>query len=176
MIRASVLKGVIVLTSALAITVPATARVSLNASSVSPHVRSTRFIALHTNRVLAKKCLPTFSLAGASRAQWIGRHKAAHKRARGVCSPWYVRNVPSWFHSLMMCVHPYESSNWYLDGHHDGGLQFDPGTWRAARGTVFRAYAYQATPDQQIWAAWNLTHGDRDALYIHWGQTVWHCL
>ena len=46
--------------------------------------RSTSFIAAHTNRVLAKKCLPLFS-DHAPRWKWIRRHKAAHKRAKATC-------------------------------------------------------------------------------------------
>jgi hypothetical protein len=40
--------------------------------------------------------------------------------------------------------------NWYIDGLYDGGLQFDPGTWIAAGGGQYAAYAYLATPDEQI--------------------------
>lgn len=54
--------------------------------------RSTDFIAAHTNRVLEKKCLRPFT-GHASRATWIKRHLASHRRARGTCAPavpWYV--------------------------------------------------------------------------------------
>ena len=33
---------------------------------------------------------------------------------------------------------------------YDGGLQFSPSTWRAFGGTEYAAYAWQATPEQQI--------------------------
>jgi len=39
---------------------------------------------------------------------------------------------------------------WHFNGRYDGGLQFDPRTWRAAGGERYAAYAYQATPAQQI--------------------------
>lgn len=45
--------------------------------------------------------------------------------------------------------------NWDINngnGYH-GGLQFHPNTWRAYGGGEFAAYAYQATPEQQITVA-----------------------
>jgi hypothetical protein len=54
--------------------------------------RTTSFIAQHTNTVLEKKCLRPFR-SPATRAVWIQRHRAAHRRKPGTCTPatpWYV--------------------------------------------------------------------------------------
>ncbi len=56
--------------------------------------------------------------------------------------------------------------NWHAtEGHFEGGLQFEPSTWRGYGGTAYAAHAYDATPAQQIaiaekvladqgWQAW----------------------
>ena len=114
-----------------------------------------------------------------SRGYRIAALERWHDRRRGCLAEQRRRSalyVPEWFRNVMLCVHPKESTNWYLDGHHDGGLQFDPGTWRAAGGTRFAPYAYQATPEQQIRAAWDLTGGSHKALRWHWAQTIGGCL
>lgn len=41
-------------------------------------------------------------------------------------------------------------ARWTLNGLYDGGIQFDPGTWRANKPPGYPAYAYQATPLQQV--------------------------
>lgn len=58
------------------------------------------------------------------------------------------------------------NGNWHAtEGHFEGGLQFEPSTWRAYGGTQYAAHAYDATPAQQIaiaekvlaedgWVAW----------------------
>ena len=55
--------------------------------------RSTSFIAQHTNGILERKCLRPYSSLHGTRASWIRRHVAAHRRMRGECAPavpWYV--------------------------------------------------------------------------------------
>lgn len=84
--------------------------------------------------------------------------------------------VPPWFRSVMMCIHPKESANWFLDGHHDGGLQFASSTWDAAGGRRFAAFAYQASPNEQIRAAYDLTGGSARGLRWHWAATIGGCL
>lgn len=40
--------------------------------------------------------------------------------------------------------------NWSYDGAYDGGLQFHPSTWNRWKPSGYPAYAWQATPEQQI--------------------------
>ena len=43
------------------------------------------------------------------------------------------------------------SAKWNdTEGQFEGGLQFDPGTWRAYGGTKYAAHAYDASPAEQI--------------------------
>lgn len=42
---------------------------------------------------------------------------------------------------------------WHIDALHDGGLQFTPQTWSAFIPDGFPAYAWQATPAQQVQVA-----------------------
>ena len=84
--------------------------------------------------------------------------------------------VPPWFRSIMLCIHPKESVDWFLDGHHDGGLQFLPSTWDAAGGRRFAAFAFQASPNEQIRAAYDLTGGSVRGLEWHWKATIGGCL
>ncbi|MDQ3974477.1 MAG: transglycosylase family protein, partial [Actinomycetota bacterium] len=55
--------------------------------------------------------------------------------------------------------------DWSIDSTYDGGLQFDPDTWRAYGGARYAPQAHQATRSQQIavaqrvrsaqgWSAW----------------------
>lgn len=100
---------------------------------------------------------------------WRGRLKACRPEARRV-------GVPPWFRNVMMCIHPKESSDWYLNGHHEGGLQYAHSTWVSAGGLRFAPHAYEATPNEQIRAAWELTDGSIRALSWHWAQTISGCL
>jgi hypothetical protein len=84
--------------------------------------------------------------------------------------------VPPWFRRVMMCVHPKESADWHLNGHHEGGLQFAHSTWVAAHGLRFAPHAYEATPNEQIRAAYDLTHGSAAGLRWHWKATISGCL
>lgn len=65
---------------------------------------------------------------------------------------------------LASCESTYQ---WHYNGSSgfDGGLQFSPSTWRAYGGEQYAAYAWGATPEQQIavaervlWAGWG-PHG-----------------
>jgi hypothetical protein len=47
-------------------------------------------------------------------------------------------------------IHMCESEDWYLNSTYDGGLQFHPDTWIAAGGGQYAAYAYLASPAEQI--------------------------
>jgi hypothetical protein len=84
--------------------------------------------------------------------------------------------VPPWFRSVMLCIHPKESSDWYLNGHHEGGLQYVHSTWVAAGGLRFAAHAYEASPNEQIRAAFDLTDGSSRGLRWHWAATIGGCL
>ncbi|MFN8186002.1 MAG: transglycosylase family protein [Gaiellales bacterium] len=42
------------------------------------------------------------------------------------------------------------NGRWHIDADFDGGLQFHPDTWSSYRPDSYPAYAYQATPGQQI--------------------------
>jgi hypothetical protein len=44
---------------------------------------------------------------------------------------------------------PY-TADWTINGTFDGGLQFSPSTWISAGGGRYAAFAYQATPTEQI--------------------------
>lgn len=63
-----------------------------------------------------------------------------------------------------LCIHQYESVNWFLDGHHDGGMQFNPGTWRRAGGS---GYAFQAAPIEQLYRAFRIWSQD-DGSWREW--------
>lgn len=54
-------------------------------------------------------------------------------------------------------IHECESHDWFLDARYDGGLQFDPATWRDADagGLRYAAFAYQASPLEQMRVAQN---------------------
>ena len=145
--------GLVSLIASLAIAVPATARLSLNASHASPVTRhDVAFIARHVNGVLAKKCRATYTTT-ATYQVWIKRHLAAHKARRGVCAPatpWYI-SKQIWAANILgressgdpwpNCPDPYDGGgSWYdtvacentgnwLDspGYYRCGLQFDPG-------------------------------------------------
>lgn len=126
---------------------------------------------------------------------WIGRPRfpvrrtyAKHSSAwrRGSLRVWRRRanrcgleqrrvGVPPWFRRVMMCVHGKEA-DWFNNGHHEGGLQFAYSTWVSAGGPRFAPHAYQATPNEQIRAAWDLTHGSARGLRWHWQQTIGGCL
>jgi hypothetical protein len=67
------------------------------------------------------------------------------------------RHVVKPFNAFLNRLAGCESTHrWFLDGHHDGGLQFDPGTWNAT-GSKY-SFAYQAPILEQkyravIWAS-----------------------
>lgn len=42
---------------------------------------------------------------------------------------------------------------WHIDALHDGGVQFHPTTWSAFKPDGYPAYAWQATPVQQVHVA-----------------------
>jgi hypothetical protein len=100
---------------------------------------------------------------------WAGRAtRCGYEKARV--------GVPPWFRSVMLCIHPKESSDWYNAGHHEGGLQFAYSTWVSAGGQQFAAHAYEATPNEQIRAAFDLTDGSSRGLRWHWAATIGGCL
>lgn len=102
--------------------------------------------------------------------------KLWRSRARSTCAEARRVGVPPWFRGVMMCVHPKESADWFLNGHHEGGLQFAHSTWVAAGGLRFAPHAYQATPNEQIRAAYDLTDGSHRGLRWHWKATIGGCL
>lgn len=97
-------------------------------------------------------------------------------RARSSCAEYQRVGVPSWFRNVMLCIHPKESADWFLNGHHEGGLQFAHSTWVAAGGLRFAPHAYEARPVEQIRAAYDLTRGSVRGISWHWAQTVSGCL
>lgn len=138
------------MTVSLVTPAPSSARRPHTSSTASPNARTTRFIARHTNEVLSKKCLPTFSLsAHTPRWKWVQRHMAAHKRAKGKCLlP--VRMPHAW-----ACIHRYEGS-WQDDGDpYWGGLQMDRGFMEtyAPQWLLAKGFANHWTPNQQMWVA-----------------------
>jgi hypothetical protein len=98
-------------------------------------------------------------------------------RRFGACHVEDVRiGVPPWFRRVMLCIHPKESSDWKNAGHHEGGLQFAHSTWVSAGGQQFAAHAYEASPNEQIRAAYDLTKGSTRGLSWHWAATIGGCL
>lgn len=60
------------------------------------------------------------------------------------------------------------TANWASTaGHFDGGLQFDPGTWRDAGGLAYAPHAYEATRTEQIAVA------DSWLARTSWSQWPW---
>lgn len=106
-------------------------------------------------------------------------HRRWHQRRRE-CQT-YARwlGVPQWFVEIAMCIHRGESGDWYErydEGTiYGGGMQYHPSTWIQAGGRRFAPTAYQASPAQQIRAAWDLTYGGQDYhLHVHW-EAQDHC-
>ncbi len=73
----------------------------------------------------------------------------------------YVDDGSVWY-DLARCE---SGLRWSYDGRYDGGLQFHPDTWTRNKPSGYPAYAYQASPQQQIevgkivqrrsgWGAW----------------------
>lgn len=109
------------------------------------------------------------------------RLRARHlwRERRAACAIEFARiGVPSWFRGVMLCIHPKESSDWAYNGPSgfDGGLQFLPSTWSSAGGQRFAEFAYQASPLEQIRAAFDLTGGSLGAISHHWPRSHLGCV
>lgn len=93
---------------------------------------------------------------------WVGVHKRTVKR--------YVAwvNRPAWlrdpFYSQALCIHYYESGDWYEPGSPGGGMQFIQSTWTnsVVRGYEFAPEPSGATPVEQLHAAYRLVSHDGD--------------
>ena len=80
--------------------------------------------------------------------QLIGSQARTNRVLRRQTSGVLATSVKPWV-ALAFC----ETGNrWSYNGSsdYDGGIQFDPGTWRAYGGRTFADYAWQATPIQQV--------------------------
>lgn len=61
---------------------------------------------------------------------------------------WYLRfkRISKGQFNFMMSVHNCESINWYLNGHHDGGFQYDERTWWEAQNWDHTPMRYRRAP------------------------------
>lgn len=92
-------------------------------------------------------------------------------RSRAKAQTWLAQRLIPW-RNLKACeTKGYPGwQGWRYNGSSgfDGGLQFDPRTWRAYGGRTFTPYAYQATPIQQIAIAQKVLKAQ--------GRSAWpHC-
>ena len=134
-------------------------------------LRSTRFLAEHTQHVLRSKCRATYSSLRGSRATWIIRHRIAHRLKRGRCQPrLVVRHLSSW-----LCIHSYEGS-WTDSGDpYWGGLQMDRTFMLtyAPRWLLRKGWANTWTPTEQMYVAERAHDSGRG--YGPWPTTARMC-
>ena len=133
----------------------------------------------------ATNCRPWLGLKPWPVHRRYAKHGPAYRRwalshwRRRARSCWLEKKrvgVPPWFRGVMLCIHPKESSDWYLNGHHEGGLQYVHSTWVAGGGRRFADHAYEASPNEQIRVAYDLTGGSVRGLKWHWAATIGGCL
>lgn len=124
------------------------ASASLATARRAPRGASARALTVHTNALLRHKCLPIHKRWPRNWQQARYWHLKAHRARRGSCAPW-----PAWWRAQAECIHRHESIDWHNNGHHEGGFQFNNGTWLAHGGGRFAAHAYQASPFQQLLVA-----------------------
>lgn len=92
------------------------------------------------------------------------RHQEWHRQQEAQRQAVQPPSRASVWHALAECE---SNGRWDYNGPsgYDGGLQFHPGTWNNYKPASFPAYAYQATPAQQMqvaelvlasegWGAW----------------------
>lgn len=150
---------------------------------ISKHIRGTHHCQMKMDRPRTKVRL-LFTKQSIPRRRyvlrvWIERHDDVCDSYRKYRRQRASLGVPSWFWNIAMCIHRGESGNWYESYYsgtiYGGGLQYHPSTWIAAGGLKFAPTAFQATPAQQVRAAYNLTSGGKNSLlHVHW-EAQNHC-
>jgi Transglycosylase-like domain len=89
---------------------------------------------------------------------WLWDRRRDRAKAAWLAAPWL--HAP--FYAQAMCIHSKESIDWHEAGSPGGGMQFIQSTWTnyVVRGYEFAAEPSQATPSQQLHAAYRLVRHD----------------
>lgn len=112
---------------------------------------SLRFLARHTNSVLAHKCLPQHQSLPRSWSQARLWHRLAHRAKKATCAP--PTPWPAWWYSQAMCIHRHEAVDWHEASNPSsrGGMQIQYGTWASVGG---RGDPADASPAEQLYRAY----------------------